>query len=162
MLEIFLSAVFSYCTFQLAIKKDRQIDYSILYFKLVLGLSSKRHTRVYVWVFCGYFFACCWINNKAMKYWHMNFLHLFTFFFSEKMNLIPNQTITAATLFEVFWWWINIKKMPIVSLWSTCIRVPITWIKILLMGRSGLFTPLWQFSMYNNHFGNQNKYKILA
>ena len=30
------------------------------------------------------------------------------------------------------------------------------------MGRSGLFTPLWQFSMYNNHFGNQNKYKILA
>ena len=30
------------------------------------------------------------------------------------------------------------------------------------MGRSGFFTPLWQFSMYNNHFGNQNKYKILA
>ena len=82
-------------------------DYNILYFKLVSGLSSTRYTRVQVWVFCGYFFACFWINYKAMKYWHI--LCLFTFF-SEKMNLIPNQTISAATLFEVFWWWLTKRR----------------------------------------------------
>ena len=65
-----------------------------------------------------------------MKYWHI--LYLFTFF-SEKMNLIPNQTISAATLFEVFQWWINEKEMPVVCLWSTCIRVTTIWIKILLL-----------------------------
>ena len=102
MLEIFLFAVFSYYTFKLAIKR---IDKSIVIFCILSWFWDypQRATQGYRF-FCGYLFVCCWINNKAMKYWHI--LYLFTFF-SEKMNLIPNQTISAATLFEVFWWWIN-------------------------------------------------------
>ena len=112
---------------------------------------------VYVWVFCGYFFACYWIYNKAMKYWHI--LYLFTFF-SENMNLIPNQTISAATLFEVFRWWINEKEMPVVCLWSTCIRVTTIWIKILLLCSnlactiitSATKTNLKSLRNYSNHY----------
>ena len=171
MLEIFLFAVFSYCTFKLAIKR---IDKSIIIFCILSWFWDYPQRGRQGYRFGFSVVTSLFVVESITKQWNIDTSSSHSLFpkfpssqvhllwSSEKMNLIPNQKISAVTLFEVFWWWINWKKMPVVCPLSTCIRATIKWIKILLMGRSGLFTPLWQFSMYNNHFGNQNKYKILA
>ena len=68
MLGILSLAVFSYCTFKLTITKS---DKSIIIFCILNWFRdySQRSTQwSSVVTHC---FACCWINNKAMKYWDL-------------------------------------------------------------------------------------------
>ena len=157
MLEIFLFAVFSFCTFKLAIKESIIIiDYNILY----LNWFRDYPHRSTLYRFGFSVVTSLLIVESITRQWNIDISLIYFLFFSEKMNLIPNQTISAATLFEVFQWWINEKEMPVVCLWSTCIRVTTTWIKILLLCSnlactiitSATKTNLKSLHNYSNHY----------
>ena len=92
---------FSLCCVQLLYiqtcnKKDRQIDCNILYLSWFWDYPQ-RGTQGYRF-FCGYHFVCCWINNKAMKYYYP----LFIYFFSREDELDAKSNDKCSNTFRRF------------------------------------------------------------
>ena len=115
---------FSLCSVQLLYNqtcnsKDRQIDYNILY----LNCFRDYRQRGTQYRFGFSVVISVLVVESISRQWNIDISFIYLIFFLEKMNLVPNQTISAATLFEVFWRWIRKKKMLVVCLWSTCNRV---------------------------------------
>ena len=92
------------CRVKLAIKR---IDKSIIIFCILSWFWDypQRGTQGYRFGFSVV--TSLLVVESITSKWNIDISFIYLLCFSEKMNLIPNHTTSAATLFEVFWWRIN-------------------------------------------------------